>query len=312
MDAAMSERFNRVTVLGSLNMDLVVHAERLPAPGETVLGGHFEMDHGGKGANQAVAASRLGARVGMIGCVGGDDNGRRLLEGARADGVDVTHVAVAAGPSGVALIVVASDGGNQIAVAPGANALVDPALVERAAGTIRESDVLVAQLEIPLEAVKAAARIARDAGVPFLLNAAPSRPDLGGLLPLVSVLIVNETELAVLAGGVAGEGNEASLAETLLDRGPEAIVVTLGERGSLVVERRRTLRVSAYEVDAVDSTAAGDAFVGALAARYSGLDRLEEAARFASAAGALACTKSGAQPSLPRAGEVSSFVSRHR
>lgn len=312
MSVIKGDGSNRVNVLGSLNVDLVVHTDRLPAAGETVLGGQFEMVHGGKGANQAVAASRLGARVSMIGCVGDDDNGRGLLEGARADGVDVTHVAVTAGPTGVALIVVSADGGNQITVAPGANALVDPVLVERAAGTIRKSDVLVAQLEIPLEAIAVAAKIAREAGVPLILNAAPARPNLADLLRMVTVLVVNETELAIVSGGTVEEGGEAGTARTLLDRGPEAIVVTLGARGSLVVERRRTVKVAAYPVSAIDSTAAGDAYVGALAARYSGLDRLEDAARYASAAGALACTRTGAQPSLPGAEEVDLFMRRHR
>ena len=310
MAAPQARRTNRVVVLGSLNMDLTVRTEKLPVPGETVLGRDFRTSPGGKGANQAVAAARLGAEVSMVGCVGPDDYGRRLTEDVAADGVDVDQVRIVDSPTGVALIVVDERGQNQIALAQGANALVDPETVEFAADLIGTAHVVVAQLETPLESIVAAAEAARDAGVPFILNAAPARADLQELLPLVTVLVVNETELEIVLGSRAEPGEEAAAALELLERGPRAIVVTLGSRGSLVVDAAQSIAVPTHPVKVEDSTAAGDAFVGALAARFAGLDRLEEAARFASAAGALACTKPGAQPSLPTEAEVLSLLER--
>ncbi|HEX9014637.1 MAG TPA: ribokinase, partial [Chloroflexota bacterium] len=231
--SAIDNRPNRVVVLGSLNMDLIVRTEHLPAPGETVLGGRFSTAPGGKGANQAVAAARLGARVSIIGAVGADDYGRQLLGGAESDGVDVSHVRDVNEPSGVALIVVDAGGQNLIAVAPGANGEVVPSMVESADRAIRESDVLVAQLETPRDAIVTAAGIARHAGVPFVLNAAPARPDIGELLSLVTVLVVNESELAIILGHVVPEGQEGAAARQLLELGPSAVIVTLGARGSV-------------------------------------------------------------------------------
>jgi ribokinase len=202
----------------------------------------------------------------MIGAVGDDDYGRQLLGGAESDGVDVSRIRVGSEPTGVALIVVDARGQNLIAVAPGANGEVAPAVVEAGAGSIRESDVLVAQLETPLAAITAAAGIAREAGVPFILNAAPARRDLDALLPLVTLLVVNESELAILLGRDVDEGKETDAARDLLGHGPDAVVVTLGARGAVVVDAARTLEVPSYPVDAVDCVAAGDAFVGAFAA----------------------------------------------
>ena len=303
-------RPNRVVVLGSLNMDLVVRVDRLPVAGETVMGQHFLTASGGKGANQAVAAARLGAKVAMLGCVGLDDHGRRLLQSAREAGVNVRRVRRLTTPSGVALIVVERRGQNIIAVASGANGCVTPDSVSADADLIARSDLLVAQLETPLEAISTAAAIARGAGVPFLLNAAPARADLGGLLSRVTLLVVNETELAVLAGVPVPNGQEGAVATRLLSRGPEAVVVTLGARGSLLVDSRGVRSIPSFPVEAVDATAAGDAFVGALASHYRGMESLEEAARYASAAGACACTRPGAQPSLPGPEEVARMLAR--
>jgi ribokinase len=303
-------RPNRVAVLGSLNMDLVVRVDRLPVAGETVMGQHFLTASGGKGANQAVAAAKLGAKVTMLGCVGLDDHGRRLLQSARGAGVNVRRIRRLTTPTGVALIVVERRGQNIIAVASGANGCVTPEFVSDDADLIARSDLLVAQLETPLEAISTAASIARSAGVPFLLNAAPARSDLGGLLSRVTILVVNETELSVVSGVPDVEGREGEVASRLLSRGPEVVVVTLGARGSLLVDKDGVRSVSSYPVDAVDATAAGDAFVGALAARFRGMDSLDEATRYASAAGAVACTRPGAQPSLPVLAEVEQLLSR--
>lgn len=311
VSASRPGRPNRVVVLGSLNMDLVVRADRLPAVGETVLGGEFMSAAGGKGANQAVAAARLGARASLLGCVGSDPYGQQLLRLARSSGVNVRRIQRVSGSTGVALIVVGGQGQNQIAVSPGANWCVTSQTVSAADYLIRRADVVVAQMEVPLEAIRATALRARAARVPFLLNAAPARSDLEGLLPLVTVLVVNETELAVVSGRtVVEEGREAVVAEGLLGQGPEAVVVTLGARGCLLVDRFGARRIPAFPVEAVDTTAAGDAFVGALAARYRGLEKLEEAARYASAAGAVACTRPGAQPSLPCEEEVDRLLSK--
>jgi ribokinase len=291
-------------------MDLVVRVGRLPVAGETVLGKEFLAVGGGKGANQAVAAARLGAQVSLVGCVGTDDYGRRLLSSARASGVSVRHVQRVSGPSGVAVIVVGDQGQNQIAVAPGANWQVTGETVTAARDLIGRAHALVAQLEVPTEAILAAALRAKVSGVPFILNAAPARTDIDQLLALTTVLVVNETELSLLAGQTVLEGREGDVAYRLLDRGPAAVLVTLGERGSVLVDRRNVRRVPAFPVQAVDATAAGDAFVGALAARFRGLDSLEEAARFASAAGAITCTRPGAQPSLPCTEEVESLLQK--
>ena len=276
--------------------------------GETVLGGTFLTAGGGKGANQAVAAARMGARVDLIGCVGEDAHGRQMRAALRADGVGLRGVRRVPQPTGVAIILVERGGQNVIAVASGANACLSTLDVQHAAGRLGRADTVVAQLEVPLEAVRAAGSAARRAGALFVLNAAPARTDVGELLPLVDVLVVNETELAAISGGAVETGGEASAAREVLARGPRAVVVTLGARGSVVADANGTAEVPAFPVAAVDATAAGDAFVGALAAHLRGLASLSEAARYASAAGALACTRAGAQPSLPTASEVEQLL----
>lgn len=291
-------------------MDLVVRVDELPRPGETRLGGAFFTAAGGKGANQAVAAARLGASVRLVGCVGADSYGEQLLGLAAADGVDVAALRVVDGPSGVALILVDSRGQNAIAVAPGANARLAPEHVAETAPVIRAADVLVAQLEVPLEALLAAGQIARAAGVPFILNAAPMCADLGPLLALTDVLVVNETELGQLTGRPVAPGTELEAAGIVRASGLPAVVVTLGERGAAVLSDREAVLVPSFPVQVVDSTAAGDAFVGALASAYRPGVPLAEAARVGCAAGALACTRSGAQPSLPQRTAVSDLLAR--
>jgi ribokinase len=289
-------------------MDMIVRVDHLPLPGETVMGGGFQSAAGGKGANQATAAALLGAQVKLIGCVGDDVNGRRLLALARASRVGVTGVRRLGEATGVALILVEEGGHNQIAVAPGANSQVTPEMITASAKLFRWADVAVAQLEVPLETVSAAAYQACSAGIPFMLNAAPARSDLASLLHMVTVLVVNETELAAVLGQEVRTGEEGIAASQLLARGPRAVVVTLGERGSVLADQSGCREIAAYPVQPVDTTAAGDAFVGALAAHYRGIESLEEAARYASAAGAIACTRPGAQPSLPGAAEVESLL----
>jgi ribokinase len=293
-----------VCVLGSLNMDLVVRAPRLPQAGETLLGGPFGANPGGKGANQAVAAARMGASVAMIGCVGDDAHGVELARTLGVEGVDTAHVLRREHTaSGVALITVSAVGENTIVVAAGANASLTPGDVERAADAIRTSRVLVMQLEIPLECVARAAHIARGAQVRVLLNAAPARELPRELLAAIDVLVVNEVEARTLLRADEN-ANAEQLGRALVDLGVPTVVVTLGGRGANAFTSRKFVRQRAFEVAAVDTTAAGDAFVGALASSFVRGDELELALRTGCAAGALAATVHGAIASLPRRADV--------
>jgi ribokinase len=290
-----------VAVVGSLNLDLVVRVARLPGPGETVSGEDVFANPGGKGANQAVAAARLGRAVAMVGCVGDDQAGRDLLAALDGDGVDTARVRVVAGvPSGTAFITVDEAGENQIVVSPGTNARLTPDDVEAAAVTLEAARVTLLQLEVPQEAVAAAARTA---GGLVVLNPAPVRPLPDELLGAVDVLVPNRVELAQLAAAPAPEtvADATALAGRLASR---AVVVTLGAEGALVVEDGRTSHVPAVAVRPVDTTAAGDAFCGGLADALAGGAGLEDAARWAVRVAAAACTRQGAQASLPTPDEV--------
>lgn len=296
-----------IVVVGSVNTDLVVRASRIPSPGETVTGGRFLQADGGKGANQAVAAARLGAHVTFVGRVGADELGEHAVTGLRDEGIDVRFVTRDPGAaSGVALIVVDGSGENAIAVAPGANARLSSADVEAAAGVIEEADALLLQLETPLEPVERAASIASEAGVRVILNPAPARPIPESLLALVDVLTPNEGE----ARALGGESEVEAAAAALRRRGVGTVVVTLGSRGALLVTHEGETRVATVAVDVVDTTGAGDAFNGALAAGLAeGMD-LEAAARFGCAAGTLATTVAGARPSLPERARVAALMNR--
>ncbi|XOB98235.1 ribokinase [Deinococcota bacterium DY0809b] len=296
-----------VLVVGSLNMDLVVPVPRHPKPGETVVGGDLRRFPGGKGANQAVAAARLGARVRMIGRVGADAYGAELKRGLEAEGIETADVAELDAPTGVALIGVSEDGQNAIVVSPGANARLRPEDLapERFAG----AGVAVLQLETPLATVRRAAELGRAAGARVLLNAAPAQALPEGLLKAVDLLVVNEFEAAQVAGAREPEGPEEALAlaRELARRVPVA-VVTLGARGLVWAGVEGEGVLPAFEVRAVDTTAAGDAFVGGLAAALAAGEPLQPALRFASAAGALAATRPGAQPSLPNKEAVETLL----
>jgi len=295
----------RVVVVGSVNMDLVVRVERHPRPGETVLGRGHASHPGGKGANQAVAAARLGAAAHMVACVGDDDEGRALLAALRQAGVDVSQVRVGARPTGVAFIQVDDAGQNSIVVSPGANAEVSAEDV--AALDLAGAAVVMLQLEVPLDTVLAAARAARRAGAAALLNVAPAQPLTAAQLADVTHLLVNEHEAAVLLGSDAGRvtADPRGAARGLTALAPVA-VVTLGAAGAAWAARDGGEgRQPAFPVSVVDTTAAGDAFAGALAARLAaGESELAAAVRYACAAGSLATAREGAQPSLPTAAEV--------
>jgi len=300
----------RVTVVGSSNTDMIIQVERIPRPGETILGGRFSMAAGGKGANQAVAAARAGASVTFVARVGQDMFGEQALRGFEQDGIDVSHIVRdATAPSGVALIFVDEQGENSIAVASGANANLSPADVERAGEAIRQADVLLMQLETPLETVAAAAELAAVNGVRVILNPAPARPLPDELLQRVTILTPNESEAELLTGiPVQGPEQAEQAALQLRDRGVQAIVVTLGAQGALIVTDRTRQLVPGFAVQAVDTTAAGDVFNGALTVALAEGCPLEEAARFGSAAAAISVTRLGAQPSVPRRAEIEDFL----
>ncbi|HEY71754.1 MAG TPA: ribokinase [Thermoflexia bacterium] len=290
-----------VTVVGSLNMDLVARAPRIPRPGETIIGGEFRNVPGGKGANQAIAAARLGATVSMVGRVGRDTFAGPLLDNLDADGID--HTFVVQDPeaaTGVALIVVDDGGENSIVVASGANMRLSPADVDGAEAAIAGADALLLQLEIPLETVIRAAKIARARAVKIILNPAPARSLPAELLSLVDVLIPNESETALLTGLPVGDQAEAKTAAAALqDSGVGTVILTLGERGAMLATEGKTELFPAFDVTPVDTTAAGDAFVGGFAVALAEGRTLAEAVRWGNGAGGLAATKLGAQPSLP-------------
>ncbi|GHF96918.1 ribokinase [Streptomyces thermodiastaticus] len=290
-------------VVGSANADLVIGVERRPAAGETVLGSDLAVHPGGKGANQAVAAARLGARTALLARVGDDAHGRLLLDSQRAAGVDTTGVLTGGAPTGVALITVDPSGDNSIVVSPGANARLTPEDVRAAAGLLARSRVVSAQLEVPLETVVEAVRQLAG-GSRFVLNPSPPRPLPQELLDACDPLIVNEHEARVILGGEAAGPAPEDWARALLARGPRSVVVTLGAEGALVASAEGLARVPSVAVDVVDTTGAGDAFAAALAWRLGAGVPLAEAAAYAARVGAAAVTKPGAQESYPTAAEV--------
>ena len=281
-----------VYVIGSVNVDLVVRAESLPGPGETVTGGTFERHGGGKSANQAVAAARQGAAVRMVGAVGDDELGEEAVAQLEAEGIDVSAVQrLTTAPTGVALIAVDAAGENQIAVASGANADLSPAAVEAALAGAAAGGVALIGLEVPDAAVLAGARAARAAGLEVVLNPAPARPLPDELLALSPVLTPNGGEAAALAG----EDDPEAAARALSERSGAAVVVTVGADGALLVEDGAVERIPAPRVEAVDTTGAGDAFNGALAAALAGGAALADAVRAAVAVAAESVRKPGAR-----------------
>jgi ribokinase len=301
---------SEIVVVGSLNADLVTRVDRFPAPGETVTAKSFAIHPGGKGANQAYAAARLGGRVAMVGCIGGDAYGERLLQSLRSAGVDVSPVhRDAEAPTGLALITLDASGENQIVVVPGANARLTPALVQAHEARIAAAAVVLLQLEVPLDVVLAAARIARDGGAAVILDPAPAQPLPASLLKCVDFLTPNQSELQTLTGGAAGQQAEHA-ARSLADGSPLRVIVKMGEVGALLVDANGQAFWPALRVEAVDATAAGDAFNAALAVALAEGRPLPEAARLAVVAGALCVTRAGAQPSMPTRQEVETALAR--
>ncbi len=295
----------KILVVGSLNMDLVVRVPHTPMPGETVLGGDFETFPGGKGANQAVAAARMGGDVTMVGRVGNDDFGDTLIECLVNNKVKTTYVIKDAEAStGIAMIAVASNGENSIVVASGANSDVSVDDVNNARDLMRESDILLMQLECPLEAVMEAVDLAQAYDLKVVLNPAPAQQLTETLLSNVAYLTPNQKELQMLTG----EEDDDKAIKKLFDWGVKNLIITLGPNGTRVVTEEMDKHLPAVEITAVDTTGAGDAFNGALAVALAEGKPLLQAVQYGMAAGALSATKRGAQPSLPTRDEVEQLL----
>jgi ribokinase len=293
-----------VVVVGSINIDLVANAERIPGEVETVQGSGFQTHHGGKGANQAVAAARLGYPVRMIGRVGDDAFGGQLLDGLRSAGVDVAGVSTSPGSSGVAVIVVSERGENCIVIVPGANALLTPKDLDDNIEILRSAGILLTQLEIPMETVEHLATICAREGLPLMLDPAPAKELSAELLKAVAWFTPNETEAAFFLGNASDREEPSAVAGSLLERGAQGVVLKLGSRGAYLSKDGIAGRIESHAVKAMDTTAAGDCFNGAFAVGLStGLGPIESAG-FAAAAAAISVTRAGAQPSMPTMAEV--------
>lgn len=309
----MNERNPKVVVVGSFNMDLVVKAGRRPQTGETLMGEEFGMFIGGKGSNQAIAAARLGADVTMIGRLGTDLFGDTLMAAHAEESIYTDYVIrdTEVG-TGVASISIDTDGDNSIVLVPQANMRLTVADIERASESIAAADVLLLQLEVPITASQRAAEIAKSNGATVVLNPAPAQELPDDFLTQVDILTPNEVETESLSGVQVSTAADAErAAKVLLDKGLSAVILTLGERGALLLTPDLTRQVPAYTVEVVDTTAAGDAFCGALATGLAQGENLVDAVAFANAAGALAVTVLGAAPSMPTAAQVEAFRGGH-
>ena len=299
---------SKIIVVGSLNADLVVRTPRFPQPGETISGEDLQVIPGGKGANQAVAAARLGANVSMLGRVGKDNFGDFLLDNLKANHVDTYLVQGDDASTGTATIIVDANGQNSIILSAGANGKVSSLDVEHA--SFSDYSLLLLQLEIPTLTVLSAAKLAKQSGVRVILNPAPAKELPDELISLADFIIPNETELSLLTGMEVNDIPSAEeAARVLLIKGAKNFIVTLGNKGALIVNEEITTHVETFIVDVVDTTAAGDAFIGGFASVLDSANSLADAVRYGCACGALATTKFGAQPSLPSKKEVENFMS---
>lgn len=307
----MKKRSN-IIVIGSSNTDMVIRCERLPGPGETVLGGEFMMNRGGKGANQAVAAARLGGSVSFVAELGDDLFGRKTVSDLAKLGVDTSNVVMTpASPSGVALINVDARGENSITVASGANALLDKAAIDAAADVIASAEVMLLQLETPIETISYAAAMAKSYGVKVMLNPAPapSVPLPDELLKNIDILIPNKTEAEIISGvKITGSDSERQAIETIASKGIGVTIITLGSKGALLCVDAECVEVASPVVEAIDTTGAGDTFCGALCVALTEGMELVEAVRFANCAAAISVTRKGAQQSIPSRSEVDDFM----
>jgi len=303
----------KITVIGSSNTDLVAKAPKLPVPGETVLGNDFIIAQGGKGANQAVAIARLGGDVTFVAKLGLDDFGNQAMENFKGGGINTDFVfRDKDSPSGVALIFVGEDGENMIVAAQGANARLSPEDIDEARVAIEGADMLLLQLETPLETVEHAVDIAVEKGIPVILNPAPGRELNQRLIGKIRYLTPNETEAEILTGiKVIDDDTACKAGAKLRGLGADNVIVTMGKHGAILITAQESFLIPAFSVDAVDATAAGDAFNGGLAYALAIGRDLRNAVKFANAVAALAVTRMGAQPSMPTRDELEQFLSKH-
>lgn len=297
-----------ICVIGSLNMDLVVKVDKRPKGGQTVIGGDFKEVPGGKGANQAVAMARLGGNVNMIGKVGTDGFGETLLNALKNDNVNTEYINKADVATGVAMITVDSNAENSIVVAPGANFKVDKDYIDASIEGIEKSDIVVLQLETPIETINYALKKSKELGKYTILNPAPAVKLDDEIISNVDLLTPNETELEILSGvDIQTEADIEKAAQIMINKGVKELIVTLGSKGSLYINKEKSIFKKAYKVNAIDTTAAGDSYTGALAVAFANDKNIEESMDFASKVGALSVQKEGAQSSLPTLEDVQNF-----
>ena len=297
-----------ICVIGSLNMDLVVNVDTMPKPGQTIIGSNFKEVPGGKGANQAVAMARLNGNVTMIGKVGEDGFGQTLINSLKNDKVDTTYIQTAKGATGVALITVDKNAQNSIVVSPGVNFEVKEDDIDNNIEAIKNSDIVVLQLETPLDTIKYALNKAKELNKYTILNPAPAVKLDDEIIKNVDLLTPNETELEIISGvSIETEEDIQKASQIMIEKGVKELIVTLGSKGSLYINKEKSMFKKAYKVEAVDTTAAGDSYTGALAVALSQDKGMEEAMDFASKVGALSVLKEGAQSSLPTLEDVENF-----
>ena len=297
-----------ICVIGSLNMDLVVNVDTMPKPGQTIIGSNFKEVPGGKGANQAVAMARLNGNVSMIGKVGEDGFGQTLINSLKNDKVDTTYIQTSKGATGVALITVDKNAQNSIVVSPGANFEDKEDDIDNNIEAIKNSDIVVLQLETPLNTIKYALNKAKELNKYTILNPAPAVKLDDEIIKNVDLLTPNETELEIISGvSIETEEDIQKAAQIMIEKGVKELIVTLGSKGSLYINKEKSMFKKAYKVEAMDTTAAGDSYTGALAVALSQDKNIEDAMDFASKVGALSVLKEGAQSSLPTLEDVKNF-----
>lgn len=301
---------NKIVVIGSSNVDLLMKMDHLPEKGETVTDAEFFQVYGGKGANQAVAAARAGGNVAFVNCVGEDAYTPQMVQNYKNDGIDTQFVFQEKGvASGHALIMIGSAGMNYLSVAPGANYKLTPAKIDEAMPVIQEAAMIVMQYEIPEETIKYVIDIANQKSIPVMWNCAPARAFDVSYIPKINILVLNEVEAGFLAGiQVENEADAEVAAKKLVDSGVEKVIITLGSKGAFVLTKTEKVIVPAFQVEAVDTTAAGDTFCGAFAVALVEGKPLKESLQFASAAAAISVTRIGAQPSAPGRSEIDEFL----